>query len=63
MAKHYIEMHIHPGRMSINGEEVQASLPEDCVGILFVFKTKEAAKKFRGEVANCIPIEEVESEE
>lgn len=38
----------------------EVKLPEGCIGILFVFKTKKALRAFHGEKAEMITVEKVQ---
>ena len=46
MSKRYIALQLHNGEISVAGGEQKVRLPDKCVGILFVFKTKTAARKY-----------------
>ena len=42
-----VPMRLHPGTVSVTGKDQhQLILPDNCAGILFVFKSKAAAKQY-----------------
>lgn len=43
--------------------EVEMGLPDGCTGILYVFKTKKAARAWWGKDIDLIPVEEGRKEE
>jgi len=59
MAKKWMSLRIHRGQTKYVGSDQMANLqlPEGCSGILLVFDTKKAARKFWGETISLEPIE------
>ena len=44
----WIAMNMHKGNIPIGHWKQHIALPEGCEGLLFVFKTKKAAREFWG---------------
>ena len=53
----YIAMNLHNGEAKFGEVDAQFKLPEKCKGILFVFETKAAARKFWGKDVELCEIE------
>jgi len=59
----YVAMMKHPGWISLDGSQpMKMMLPEGCTGMLFVFKTKKAAREYFGKKVELMPIQAVEKE-
>ena len=43
-----IAMMLNPGKMQIDGQEFPIKLPDGCMGLLFMFESKKAARKYWG---------------
>jgi hypothetical protein len=60
MKKEFIPLLKHPGKVDVQGFEIQMTLPEGCTGILMVFGTKKAARNFFGKKKiEFVTVEEV----
>ena len=55
--KGYIAVSLHPSHITLDGEKTEIELPDKCIGIMFVFKTKTAARKYWGKNVELIQIE------
>ena len=53
----YLALRLHSGKVSVTGVEIDMKLPEGCEGIMFVFKTKTAARKYWGKKVGLIGFE------
>ena len=59
MAKMCISMSLQPPILTVGGSEVKLTLPEGAVGMLFVWKTKKAARKWHSKKVNLVEIQEL----
>ena len=59
--KLYASMRLHSGCVSIatfpKPTEVKMSFPEGCVGLIFAFKTKKAAREYWGKDIELLQLE------
>jgi uncharacterized membrane protein (UPF0127 family) len=61
MKQKYIAMQMHNGKMQVGKVPIISTLlPDGCVGLLFVFSTKKAARAFWGK---NVPLVEATMEE
>ena len=56
--KLYVPLHLHLGKITIDGEEHTINLPQGCKGILFAFETKKSGRAWQGKKCEFITIEE-----
>ena len=60
MKHQVIAMKKHNAKVSFQGYEFNMTLPPGCTGVLFVFESKKAARKYWGNDIELMQIEEVE---
>lgn len=59
MSKGYLAMKQHDGKIAFpGGINGRVKLPEGAIGMLFIFKTKTAARKFWGRDVPLLELEE-----
>jgi hypothetical protein len=58
MMKHQVvAMKLHDGKIEYPGGCGKMTLPKGCVGLLFVFESKKAAREFWGNNAELLRVE------
>jgi len=56
--KTVLAMRLHDGTISVSDSlETKLKLPEGCIGILLVFESKKAAKKYCGAKTELVELE------
>jgi hypothetical protein len=48
--KAYLSMQMQPNEVTINGMRSKITLPKGCLGLMFVFESKETARDWHGKV-------------
>ena len=43
-----VALKVHDGVVTFDGEEIKMKLPDGCMGILFCFESKKAAREYWG---------------
>jgi hypothetical protein len=58
MKQPVISLKLHPGKVSIDGKgENKINLPEGCIGVMFCFESKKAAREYWGKNIALVRIE------
>lgn len=56
MKNKVVAMTMHNGTVTVGGEVVKIKLPHGCIGVLFVFESKAAAKKYWGKKVKTVMV-------
>ena len=55
--KAYLSMQMQPNEVTINGMRSKITLPKGCLGLMFVFESKETARDWHGKDVELTEIE------
>lgn len=58
-----VAMELNTGAINVNGVDVQAILPDGCIGFFLVFESKKTARKYCGNDVKLLKVKYAPKEE